>query len=122
MFELFKKKKASLQIEEKTLGTYKFDLKEKDILLGRSKSAFSKAHVTKTKNKIEFTHNEFTKRISTEQGSLCWNPEVKKYVYKDHSQYGTLVNGDPLEHGEERTLEHNSEIIIHPFKIRVEYL
>lgn len=121
MFGLFEKKKATLIIEEKNLGTYHFDLKSKNVLIGRSKSAFSKAHVIQGKDKIEFAHNEFTKRISPEQGSLIWNNSEKKYVFKDHSQHGTLVDGDPLEHGEERTLEHNAQIIIHPFKLRVEY-
>lgn len=127
MFEFLKKPKAILvlaaqsTIKGQQFTAQEFLLKEDKVEIGKNKSPFSEKFISKIGSKITIASNDLTKRVSVNHASLIWDKTAQKYMYKEQSEKGSLVNGDPLESGEERILENGSEILIHPFKFTLQY-
>ncbi len=121
MLSFFTKPKATLKLTDKSFGNHEFILKENILQIGRNRSAFADKLITQKGSKINIAGNDITKRISIRHGTLSWDKINYKYTYKDESERGSIVDGDPLEHGEERILENGSELIIHPFKFTIHY-
>ena len=121
MFSFLQKPKAIITLQDNAIGNHEFVLKENSIEIGRNKSPFSKKLIEKIGSKITIAGNDMTKRISTEHGTFLWDKTKYKYTYQEHSEKGTLVDGEPLEHGEQKLLESGSEIVIHPFKFKINY-
>ncbi len=127
MFEFLKKSKATLTlsaesaVKNQSFPAQEFILKEEKIEIGKNKSPFSEKFISKIGSKITIASNDLTKKISINHSLLTWDMNTSTYTYQEQSEKGSLVNGEPLEKGEETVLEDGSEILIHPFKFTLKY-
>ncbi|MBI4980810.1 FHA domain-containing protein [Candidatus Woesearchaeota archaeon] len=97
-----------------------FDLYEDKIDIGRSEIPLEKlAMVTKQPGKILLvpTFN----RISRQHATLLWSEPQKKYIFEDHSKYGTFVNEHFL-HNSNLVLENKAKLTLQGVEFQILYV
>ncbi len=120
-FDRLRGKRARINVSAQNKLINSYDLTEDRIDIGRTTDDI-KELALKIPGKILLVNQVNTKAVSRNHATLEWDAQIKKYRLKDHSSFGTVLNGESLHNnGVGEIVENGSNIFITPFNFQLFY-